>query len=77
MPRRRRGSAPLSWRRRFRLPATWRTPECGMSAQRVGVVMVVLNEEPSLEKRFGDSFLQRKRQVPRWLPRLPSDARGA
>jgi protein-S-isoprenylcysteine O-methyltransferase Ste14 len=35
-------------------------------------LMVVLNEEPALEKRFGDSFLLYKRQVGRWLPRMPS-----
>jgi protein-S-isoprenylcysteine O-methyltransferase Ste14 len=27
-------------------------------------------EEPGLEKRFGDEYLQYKREVPRWLPRL-------
>ena len=35
-------------------------------------LMVVLNEEPALEKRFGDSFVQYKRRVRRWLPRMPS-----
>lgn len=34
-------------------------------------LMVVLNEEPALERRFGDSFVQYKRQVHRWLPWRP------
>ena len=34
-------------------------------------VMVLLNEEPALEKRFGDSFVQYRREVNRWLPRIP------
>ena len=40
-------------------------------------LMVVLSEEPALEKRFGDSFLRYKRQVHRWLPRRPSEERDA
>ena len=35
-------------------------------------LMVVLNEEPALERRFGDTFVRYKREVRRWLPRLPS-----
>ncbi len=34
-------------------------------------VMVLLNEEPALERRFGDSFVQYKIKVNRWLPRIP------
>lgn len=33
--------------------------------------LVLLHEEPALEQRFGDSFVQYKRQVNRWLPRIP------
>jgi protein-S-isoprenylcysteine O-methyltransferase Ste14 len=40
-------------------------------------LVVVLNEEPALEKRFGDSFLRYKRQVHRWRPRRPSEERDA
>jgi len=40
-------------------------------------LMVVLNEEPALERRFGDSFVRYKRQVHRWLPRMPSAQRDA
>lgn len=29
-----------------------------------------LVEEPKLAKRFGDSYLEYKRNVPRWIPRL-------
>lgn len=32
---------------------------------------VVLNEEPSLERRFGDSYSRYRQQVNRWLPRRP------
>jgi protein-S-isoprenylcysteine O-methyltransferase Ste14 len=32
---------------------------------------VVLHEEPTLERRFGDSFVQYKRRVNRWLPTRP------
>jgi protein-S-isoprenylcysteine O-methyltransferase Ste14 len=34
-------------------------------------LMVVLYEEPVLERRFGESFVAYKRQTNRWLPRLP------
>jgi protein-S-isoprenylcysteine O-methyltransferase Ste14 len=30
----------------------------------------LLVEEPGLERRFGDSYLEYKRAVPRWIPRL-------
>jgi protein-S-isoprenylcysteine O-methyltransferase Ste14 len=40
-------------------------------------LMVVLYEEPALEKRFGDSFVRYKRQVHRWLPRMPPMQRDA
>lgn len=30
----------------------------------------VIYEEPDLEKRFGDKYLEYKKNVPRWIPRL-------
>jgi len=30
----------------------------------------LLSEEPGLEKRFGSAYLEYKRQVPRWMPRI-------
>lgn len=33
-------------------------------------VYFLLSEEPGLERRFGESYTQYKRTVPRWLPRL-------
>jgi protein-S-isoprenylcysteine O-methyltransferase Ste14 len=33
-------------------------------------LVVVLMEEPGLEKRFGDSYTKYRRNVPRWLPRI-------
>jgi protein-S-isoprenylcysteine O-methyltransferase Ste14 len=32
--------------------------------------VVVYLEEPGLEKRFGDSYREYRRNVPRWVPRL-------
>ncbi len=34
-------------------------------------VVVVLHEEPDLERRFGESFVRYKAQVHRWLPKVP------
>ena len=34
-------------------------------------VYFILLEEPSLELRFGASYAEYKKQVPRWLPRRP------
>jgi protein-S-isoprenylcysteine O-methyltransferase Ste14 len=32
-------------------------------------VYFVLQEEPGLERRFGDDYRAYKRNVPRWIPR--------
>ncbi|MBT5920444.1 MAG: isoprenylcysteine carboxylmethyltransferase family protein, partial [Alphaproteobacteria bacterium] len=29
-----------------------------------------LSEEPGLEKRFGETYVRYKENVPRWIPRL-------
>ena len=34
-------------------------------------LLVLFYEEPSLERRFGESYLAYKRSTPRWLPRPP------
>ena len=34
------------------------------------LLVVPLWEEPELEKRFGESYLSYKGNVPRWFPRL-------
>ena len=41
------------------------------------IVFIIINtfyfaysEEPELEKRFGQSYVNYKRKVPRWIPRL-------
>jgi len=36
----------------------------------VNTVYFVFSEEPGLEKRFGAEYVEYKRNVPRWLPRL-------
>jgi protein-S-isoprenylcysteine O-methyltransferase Ste14 len=33
-------------------------------------VFVILYEEPTLRRQFGDSYEQYRRSVPRWIPRL-------
>ena len=33
-------------------------------------IYFILSEEPGLEKRFGESFVNYKTNVPRWIPRL-------
>lgn len=35
-------------------------------------LVVVYMEEPALEKRYGENYRDYRRQVPRWLPRVPS-----
>jgi protein-S-isoprenylcysteine O-methyltransferase Ste14 len=37
-------------------------------------LFVILLEEPSLERRFGDSYVAYKRAVNRWLPRVPRES---
>jgi protein-S-isoprenylcysteine O-methyltransferase Ste14 len=34
-------------------------------------LFVTLYEEPSLERRFGESYLRYREAVPRWIPRSP------
>jgi protein-S-isoprenylcysteine O-methyltransferase Ste14 len=36
----------------------------------INTVYFIYSEEPGLEKRFGTAYLEYKRNVPRWLPRL-------
>ncbi len=33
-------------------------------------IYFIKSEEPGLEKRFGDAYLEYKKNVPRWIPRL-------
>jgi protein-S-isoprenylcysteine O-methyltransferase Ste14 len=33
-------------------------------------IYFIVSEEPGLEQRFGESYVQYKRTVPRWIPRL-------
>lgn len=34
-----------------------------------GVLFVTKHEEPDLEERFGNEYLEYKRKVPRWIPK--------
>jgi protein-S-isoprenylcysteine O-methyltransferase Ste14 len=34
-------------------------------------VYFIFSEEPGLEKRFGESYREYKKRVPRWIPRMP------
>jgi protein-S-isoprenylcysteine O-methyltransferase Ste14 len=36
----------------------------------VNLLYIPLSEEPGLERRFGEGYLQYKKNVPRWIPRL-------
>lgn len=36
----------------------------------INYVYFILSEEPGLEKRFGAEYLEYKRNVPRWIPRV-------
>jgi protein-S-isoprenylcysteine O-methyltransferase Ste14 len=36
-------------------------------------VFVVLYEEPTLRRQFGESYEQYLREVPRWIPKLKVD----
>jgi protein-S-isoprenylcysteine O-methyltransferase Ste14 len=42
----------------------------GVAFFAINHVYFVLSEEPGLEKRFGADYLEYKRSVPRWIPRL-------
>lgn len=36
----------------------------------INTTYFLLKEEPDLQKRFGDEYLEYKRNVPRWIPKL-------
>ena len=36
----------------------------------VNTIYFAFSEEPGLEKRFGEEYVEYKRNVPRWIPRL-------
>ena len=36
----------------------------------INVIYMPLVEEPGLERRFGDAYIQYRKNVPRWIPRL-------
>ena len=36
----------------------------------INTIYFILYEEPGLEKRFGEDYLNYKKHVPRWMPRL-------
>ncbi|MDD8017835.1 MAG: isoprenylcysteine carboxylmethyltransferase family protein [Bacteroidota bacterium] len=36
----------------------------------INSIYFILSEEPGLAKRFGEEYLEYKRNVPRWIPRL-------
>ena len=36
----------------------------------INTIYFIFSEEPGLEKRFGEEYLEYKKNVPRWFPRL-------
>ena len=40
------------------------------------LVLIPFWEEPDLEHRFGEAYLEYKRKVPRWVPKLKSEPRA-
>jgi len=36
----------------------------------INTIYFIYSEEPGLEKRFGEEYIQYKKNVPRWIPRL-------
>jgi protein-S-isoprenylcysteine O-methyltransferase Ste14 len=36
----------------------------------VNTIYFIISEEPGLEKRFGKEYVEYKKNVPRWIPRL-------
>jgi len=38
------------------------------------MVLIPFWEEPDLERRFGEAYIEYKRKVPRWIPKLKSDS---
>ena len=40
------------------------------------LVLIPFWEEPDLENRFGEAYLEYKRKVPRWIPKLKSEPRA-
>ena len=43
----------------------------------VNAIYIPLSEEPGLVKRFGEDYVNYKRNVPRWIPRLTPWEGGA
>lgn len=37
------------------------------------LILIPFWEEPDLERRFGEAYLEYKRKVPRWIPKLNSE----
>jgi protein-S-isoprenylcysteine O-methyltransferase Ste14 len=36
----------------------------------INTIYFIYSEEPGLEKRFGEEYIEYKKNVPRWIPRL-------
>jgi protein-S-isoprenylcysteine O-methyltransferase Ste14 len=50
---------------------SWRLGVWALIFVALNHIHFLLVEEPGLERRFGEPYLQYKRTVPRWIPRVP------
>jgi protein-S-isoprenylcysteine O-methyltransferase Ste14 len=50
----------------------WEFAARGLGMLAAAHIFVVLYEEPTLRRQFGESYEEYRRTVPRWIPKLPS-----
>ena len=50
---------------------SWRLGLWALTVIVLNHVYFLVSEEPGLERRFGESYAEYKRRVPRWIPRRP------
>jgi len=56
--------------------ASWRLFEYSAEVFSLFYFFALFYEEPALKKKFGDSYLEYSRNVPRWIPRILKRYKG-